>query len=153
MNFHFCWLDEFFATIFTRKGFFTVVNCFVSFLFFKFWIPFYYSDNTTVQLNLLRLYHIQSNYLFFNKLVSLLFLFVLFVWISFHITYKERVFHQYKFFLRLICPDCLNFLSHYLQAKGFSSVWIIFWFFIILDLLNFLSQYSHVKGFSPVWIL
>ena len=138
MNFHFCWLDEFFATIFTRKGFFTVVNCFVSFLFFKFWIPFYYSDNTTVQLNLLRLYHIQSNYLFFNKLVSLLFLFVLFVWISFHITYKERVFYQYEFFIAVSFVLIVLISCHIIykqrvfhQSELFSdfSLFLIYWIF------------------------
>ena len=50
-------------------------------------------------------------------------------------------------------PDCLNFLTHFEQLNGFSSVWILSCLFKWLAWLNFLSHIEQLNGFSSVWIL
>ena len=55
-----------------------------------------------------------------------------------------------SWFLRL--PDIVNDLGHDLQAKGFSPVSIRSCIFILPECVNDLGQYLQTKGFSPVWI-
>ena len=46
-----------------------------------------------------------------------------------------------------------NVLSHFKQLKGFSSVWILSWVFILLAGANVLSHFEQLNGFLSEWIL
>ena len=50
-------------------------------------------------------------------------------------------------------PSRLNVFSHLEQLNGFSLVWTRSWPFKWCNLLNFLSHSEQLYGFSPVWIL
>ena len=52
-----------------------------------------------------------------------------------------------------ILLDWVNDLLHSEHLKGFSSVWIIIWYFRLCACANDLEHSKHLKGFSLVWIL
>ena len=76
-----------------------------------------------------------------NRLLNLTFIF-----------YSDKIFgHFIKCFLWLL--DCEKPFAQYLQAYGFSSVWVLRCKLRCESCLNDFLQVLHSNGFSPVWIL